>query len=185
MFLNGLKDTTIDRNDAILVNDSQFTAVVPLFDVYIFNIPLFFHLSANFAEMTAIVDNVSPRDVIFAVAIYYTIHLAVNFTAIIAPASIKRRSMPCNIDVLESAPEIPDCAFPFLGKTREREFVFSCRNVKKNRRFTIARALGRELSKMCIAHVYDYPFDCSVLLPLFHATLLHNNLYESPDSVSR
>lgn len=78
--------------------------------------------------------------------IYYTIHLAVNFTAIMAPTSIKRRSP--SVDAMytgrarKCAPEIPGCTLSHSltctsKNAREREFNFNSRNVKKNR--SIAR----------------------------------------------
>jgi len=108
-------------------------------------------------------DNVFPRYIIFAVAIYYTIHLAVNFTAIIAPTSIKRwprRSMLCNIDVLESAPEILDCAFRFLGKCASGNSILTLETLKRivrSRqcawcRYTITCA--DENSLKCISHAF-------------------------------
>jgi len=56
----------------------------------------------------------------------------------------------CDIDVLESTPEILDCAFPFLGKRASGSFHFNSRNVKKNR--LIARA-DESSRKMRIARV--------------------------------
>jgi len=86
-------------------------------------------------EVTAAMDNVSSRDIIFAIAICYTIHPTVNFTAIMLPARAENddRVGRCDIDVLESTPEILDCAFPFLGKRASGSFHFNSRNVKKNR----------------------------------------------------
>jgi len=100
-------------------------------------------------EVTAAMGNVSSRDIIFAIAICYTIHPAVNFTAIMLPARAENDDHVgrCDIDVLESTPEIPDCAFPFLGKRASGSFHFNSRNVKKNRLTSIPRscALTRAL----------------------------------------
>lgn len=71
------------------------------------------------------------RDIIFAVAIYCTIHLAVNFAAIMAPANVRRRERVdrcrgnAGVRLGSTRRKFPAALFPLLEKRRGRMFNFN------------------------------------------------------------